>query len=247
MRILAGLLALELVMNLSPLVRAESSYISLSSKLPARWDFEPPEQDFPDARESGSTRCPDCIEGQQNLITLVPTSQIGKTVAEYPTFFWYLPPASAKAMKFVLMDDKDEREIYSTTLAISPKQHGIMSLQLPASKLPPLQIGHKYLWMAVLICRPEDESKSIVAGGLVERVAPSAMLARQSKTTNLEQRLALYAESHLWYDTVSTLAELHRLHPQEKAIAQAWTKLLKSVELDNIAQEPVVVQSLSLN
>ena len=258
---LAGLLALGLVMNTSALVLAESFPPSLSSKLPAQWEFGdnlPGNPGTPDGREGGASRGPDdCIkrgkdenkegknENKEKLIALVPASGVGATVAKYPTFYWYLPPNNARAVDFFLWEG--DQQVYSTRLAIAPDQSGFMSLQLPAfPALLPLKAGHQYKWNLGLICNPSDPSANIyITNDMVLRVEKSPNLPGRSDNLPLQAQLALYAKSHLWYETLNTLAELRRLNPKDAAVADAWTKLLRSVDLEKIAQEPMVVQSTS--
>lgn len=252
---LAGLLALTLVMNPSALVLAQSTPSSVSRNLPNQWNdsFDPPVngRGTPQGREGGATRGP-CIKAKSqdlndkrnSLIAIVPPSGIGTTVAKYPTFFWYLPPTQsefAKTIEFKLKDE-NEQEIYTTKFAIAPDQQGIMSLQLPdSSAILPLEVGKQYFWQVQLICKaPQQDPEYINFEASVVRVAPSPSLPGSS---DLQEQLAGYVKSRLWYETLATLAELRRLHPNDQDLADAWAKLLRSVELEKIAQEPMGIQS----
>lgn len=258
-KILAGLLALGLVVNPSSLVVAQHPSSSLSGKLPTQWEFDPPgNPGVPGGREGGASRGPDdCIkrgkeESKEKLIALIPTSGVGVTVSKYPTFYWYLPPTNAKSMYFVLSDENDQ-EVYKTTLTLAPNQSGFMSLQLPtnfptSSPLNDgLKAGKQYKWDLALVCIPSEPSADVTVTGIVQvGKSPFLLVPSRSDNASLQMQLALYAKSHIWYDALNTLAELHRSNPNDAAVTDAWTKLLKSVALEKIAQEPMVIQSASI-
>jgi hypothetical protein len=76
----------------------------------------------------------------------------------------------------------------------------------------------------------------------VARVAPSRALKQQLEKAGLTEKLNLYAENGLWYETLTQLAERRRTDPQNSEVADQWMDLLqhKAVLLNNIAQEPIL-------
>lgn len=262
---LASLLALGLVIAPPTLVLAQPIFSSLSSKIPKQWDFDPPVGDAPYGRDGGATRSPCNEKPKQNpnqnpnptkdedkkkeLTLLVPDLQLATTVAEFPTFLWYLrstpDPTPARAMEFTLMDNNDGQEIYKTRFAIRPNQHGLMSLKLPNSPTSArLEIGRQYHWAVTLVCNANNlDSNVVIVDGFVQRVKPSPQMVAQSERASLRQQFTLYAENRLWYDMLATLAELRHRNPNDSTLKDAWKKLLESVGLDEIAQEPMFVQS----
>lgn len=209
----------------------------------------------------------ECLQGNKSLTALVPASGVGETAAEYPTFSWYMPQTSASAMEFVLRDAKGNdiyRSHYAlTNFAAYPGDSAalsslgtvnstsqalrvdrvtasrIMSLTLPAfANLSPLEIGQEYSWTLALICDPNERSKDIIASGTIKRVTPNPTLSRRIQQATPEDRVALYANARLWYETLSSLVELRRDRPDNNDLTQAWNKLLTSVGLDAISKEP---------
>jgi hypothetical protein len=113
-----------------------------------------------------------------------------------------------------------------------------MRLSLPAfANFPPLKIGQEYRWMLALICNPGDRSNDIVAGGSIVRVQPNPNLALQVRQATPQERVALYANARLWYETLATLSDLRRDRPDDNDVANAWYKLLNSVGLDAVVQK----------
>ncbi|MEQ8969250.1 MAG: DUF928 domain-containing protein [Coleofasciculus sp. C1-SOL-03] len=250
-------LTLGLVANVPAGVQAQLGGSSLNRDIPTEWEFTPPtgESDNPIAinRQGGGTRGP-CIKEDRPPIALVPMS-VGKTVAEYPTLSWYLPKNTAWGVQLVVKDAQGE-EVYATKYAFAhytgqdsqgDEQQfvvgapGIMSLTLPqleSSTLPP-EVGQEYSWELGLICDYNSPSSYVYVEGKFERVEPDPNLTRRLQQATPEQRVSIYANERLWYDTLNTLVELRRQRPNDPTLKAAWSKLLRSVELDVISEEPV--------
>ncbi|MEQ9553252.1 MAG: DUF928 domain-containing protein [Coleofasciculus sp. G3-WIS-01] len=248
-------LTLGLTVKLPVKVQAQSEPPPLSSLIPDEWEVVQA-TDLRDTliainREAGGTRCGCLSLSQAAPITLVPLSGIGKTVAEYPTIFWFIPKTNAWGIKFVLYDAND-KEVYSTQykfahytqknsygheFEIVEGTPGIISLTLPglATRPPlltPLKIGQKYRWQLRIICNPNESSGDSYIDGGIERVQFNPLDERFLAQATLEERLAFYAKERIWYETVGTLIELLRERPDDQDVTNAWNKLLKSVGLE---------------
>ncbi|HEY9597432.1 MAG TPA: DUF928 domain-containing protein [Cyanophyceae cyanobacterium] len=191
-------------------------------------------------------------QAEKPPILLVPANG-GRTIAEHPTVFWYMPSTSALSLEFVLQDDSDN-VVYSTQyeLAKSTKggasAAGLMSLTIPASaSVAPLKIGQTYHWSLALICDALNRSKDTVVEGEIKRVAPNPTLALKLQQATPQERIALYADNQLWYETVKALVELRRDRPNDVNLADAWNTLLNSVGLGTIVQEPLFQDAVSIN
>jgi hypothetical protein len=175
------------------------------------------------------------------LTALVPESLIGRTVSEYPVFFFYLPKSDfdeAQA-EFALIDE-NENLIYETTLKIN-NAPGVMSVSIPANKnVPPLEAGKNYRWSIALVCYPDDRSTDVVETGIVRRVELSADILRQLDAADPRQKTVIYAENGIWQDALSTLAAARRANPNDTDLAADWESLLDSVKLGEIAAEPIL-------
>ena len=239
-------LMLGFAVNIPARVQAQLQPDSLSSKLPNQWEFSAPRgpgAPIPDNRQGGATRG-GCFQASDSLIALVPAS-VGTTAAEYPTIYWYMPKTSASAVEFILRDE-NQQTVYSTKFALAKSDKGmvldtprIMSLTLPAfSNLSPLKIGQEYQWLLVLTCNPLNFSENPFVEGRIKRVEADQNLERRISQATPQERVALYAETRLWYETVATLVELQRDRPNSKELKDAMDKLLTSVGLNTIATQP---------
>ncbi len=243
--LLAVSLAIGIAVNTPAQMQPQLRTDSISGKLPTEWEntFSPPTSGPPPVnRLGGATRTPEsCVKGNDSLIALVPASGFGETIAEYPTVFWYMPKTTAAQLEFMLQDANQE-EIYSTTYTLAKSSDntvvgspGIMSLSLPAfANLPPLNLNQEYFWTLALVCSPTDRSSDIVVGGGIKRVQPDATVALRVRQAPPQERVALYANKRLWYETLATLVELQRDRPNSNDLTTAFNKLLSSVGLQGL-------------
>ncbi|WP_332962542.1 DUF928 domain-containing protein [Microcoleus sp. ARI1-A5] len=49
-----------------------------------------------------------------------------------------------------------------------------------------------------------------------------------------------YAKNGIWYDTLTTLAQMRRKAPDDPSLKAEWTQLLQSQKLESIADKPLV-------
>jgi hypothetical protein len=249
--ILAVVLMLWLAVNVPAKVQAQSSSASLSSKLENAFS----ENAFPrdvasETSIGGGLRCPCLTEDSKPFTALVPASGMGKTIAEYPTVFWYMPKIlsedrPAPAVEFVLRDEKSQ-EVYSTTYVLVRSREGFVGspgiMSLTAANPTPLEIGREYRWQLTFRCDStdlEDRSRDEITEGRLKRVQPDPNLVIRIQQATPEERVSLYADAELWSETVGTLLELWREYPNDKNLAQDWKDLLKSVGLKTISEEPL--------
>jgi hypothetical protein len=174
-----------------------------------------------------------------SLIALMPENKIGRTVSDYPTFFFYLPQPSAELAEFLLLDEKGD-VIYQQDMTIK-NLSGVIGVSIPANtNVPPLEVGKKYTWSFSLVCDPDDRSGDKNESGVVRRVELSADILRQLETADPRQKTVIYAREGIWQDAVSNLAAARRANPNDPVFQTDWESLLNSVTLGEIAKEPIV-------
>ncbi|MBE9185364.1 DUF928 domain-containing protein [Microcoleus sp. LEGE 07076] len=190
----------------------------------------------------GGTRGGCAIDPQLNpinLTALAPQNKISRTVSDYPTFFFYLPPTRAKLAEFMLQDPSG-KEIYKQTLAIS-NVSGTIGVSIPANKnVPPLEAGKTYRWSFTVICDSQDRSGDMLETGTVLRVELSADIRSQLEKADPRQKSFIYAKNGIWQDALSILAAALQAQPNNPALKTDWESLLDSVNLGKIAQKPIV-------
>jgi len=174
-----------------------------------------------------------------NLTGLVPENKMGRTVSDYPTFFFYLPPTKAESAEFILLDPTGN-QIYKQTLKVK-NLSGVIGISIPSDKnVSPLEVGKKYTWNFTVICEAEDRSADLLEIGTVRRVELSADIRSELEKADPRRKTAIYAENGIWQDALSNLAAARRAQPDDAVIKDDWESLLESVRLGKIAKEPIV-------
>ncbi len=258
LRLFSVALLVELVVTTVLPMRGQAQVASvtlgnaLSSRSVVRVTFEPPKDGKPEGTAGGATRdggvCPqDTTKALEPSVTpLLPANREGLTVAEHPTFFVYIPQTSAQKALFVLKDESEDY-YYQKTMPI-PSRGGIVSFKLPTDA-PAIEIGNSYKWSFVMICGEAIRPDSPMVEGRIRRIEPSQALSSQLQKLSPLERAALYGKDGIWYDTLTSLAEVRQgtpaglaalSQPDDSTLATTWEELLNSVGLGAIATKPLL-------
>lgn len=240
-------LGLAIAPNLVSEVKGQNQQVTRVKNL--AWEvsqsYQPPDRSAPSSTAGGASRG-GCIENTGVLTSLMPKNNLGLTLTGYPTFFWYVPKSSAEALEFKLLDGKNGQVIYQKTLPV-PENSGIVSFTLPNNELSaPLEVGKMYHWFFTMVCPPNsdqelpDKSGNVIVDGWVERTEFSPSLVNKLENAAPSDRPALYAASGLWHDSLTTLVELLRQKPDDRNLKNQWKKLLDSVGLNVIVEQPML-------
>lgn len=218
----------------------------------------PPNRGSPGHRSEGGSRGGFCDGGESNqtLEALVPvyddtvshnqpismTQVWGLTSNRDPTFWFFVPysGSSIKAIEFVLRNEQD-KTIYRQPVTI-PRIPGIVNFHLRSSNAT-LELGKNYHWffnvqVACEALKPTEVVDSV--DGWVQLTNLNSSLSASIEQATSLRKVALYAENGIWFDALTTLAELRSSHSKDATLTAEWTSLLKSVGLENLAAEPLV-------
>lgn len=206
-----------------------------SLPLLAMAQYVPPKRGLPGRRAGAGTRGT-CLIGQKSLMPVVPKDGFGMTTTARPTFFWYVPSSTLQAAEFVILDDEDQ-ELYRTMVPLTSS--GLVSYTPPANALSTLQSDKDYRWQFSLVCDADHPSKNPFVEGVFQVVKPSNELTNVIQRAMPSDRPQLYAQAGIWFDSLTTLATLRCTRPQDVSLADRWSRLLTSVELSDLAKEPI--------
>ncbi|MEW6493441.1 MAG: DUF928 domain-containing protein [Cyanobacteriota bacterium] len=162
-----------------------------------------------------------CKQTDKPLTALVPENGKGLTTAEHPVFWFYIPYASGDihSIEFSLHDRKETTTVYRTSLQLS-KTPGVVGISLPPSPEHSLKVNESYHWRLIVNCDRKETAENILElDGWVTRVQQSP---------------------NLWYNELTHLAKRYLLEPQNPEVKKAWTEALRSVGLEELAQEPLL-------
>lgn len=193
----------------------------------------------PGNREGADTRDASCPSdtGKPPLTALIPGKNMGLTISDRPTFWFYVPyvASSTTPIEFTLTDER-EKEIYKQDLQLTSIP-GVIGVTL-AANAPALEVDKIYEWRLSINCASKIDS----VNGRIKRVKASTEVTSRLQASTGRDRVIVYAENSFWYDTLTGLIELRRQNPQDRDLKADWEDLLKSdgVELSKIATEPIV-------
>lgn len=204
---------------------------------------DPPERGAPESRDPFGSRGP-CAASDRPFTPLLPLPNpnfTGNTLAERPTFWFYVPYASDRVSsgQFFLADENGD-VLYGADFNL-PATPGLVSLKLPDSA-PALELNQSYRWELKLYCATEadEESDDLVRHvGLITRIS-SIDLMNQLATATPAERIALYQQHELWYDLAN---ELSAASPG----TELWTFVFQTLELEALSQEAIAGSVMLLN
>ena len=191
----------------------------------------------PGRRQGGGSRSPIPVS-KIPLTALVPENNIGTTVRDRPSFWFYVPyrPQQVGTVEFVLQDER-ENDVYRQTFALSATP-GVVNLKLPQDA-PSLTVNQSYHWYFKLDYDDFPSASANFVEGWVERISLSPDLAalRQKKKVATYQE---YGKESVWFDSLDNLAQL-RLNSDNPQLKHDWNQLLsaKGIGLDEIVKEPL--------
>lgn len=210
----------------------------ISQRLDSGWNAFDTGNDgnSPGRRVGGATRG-NCPIGTKPLTAIVPESELGRTVSEYPSIFLYVPstPENVK-MEFELRD-RNENIIYKQEF-LSKGRDGIYRIDIP-SYVTPLEAGENYFWSFAIICSESDLAGIHLVGGIINRIEDSQFVQRQLQQIAPSDRPAEFTKELLWYDLMASLADLRESNPSNPTFQTRWEELLMEVGLEDLADEPL--------
>ncbi|MGB5899475.1 MAG: DUF928 domain-containing protein [Geitlerinemataceae cyanobacterium] len=210
-----------------PIISLETSSVD--------WEFVPPNDGAPDDRGDAGSRT-SCPSSDRSFQALIPATNIGLTLSEFPLFWLYLPyPVSSPyTVGFILRDETTKDEIYHTEFQID-RGEGIVSFRLPEDA-PPLEKGRKYRWRFDFFCN-DDTGDFVSDNGVILRTAIESEVP-----TSIADKIEVYARNGIWHELLTELIQLRCVNPEDPDIVAEWRKLLQHpvVRLEDFVSEPIL-------
>lgn len=229
---------IHLARSIAPLLTAAVLLAELSPAIAAVQFIPPPppDQGYPPGSLRGGASRGDCPPVATPLTAIAPATAWGLTMRDRPTFWFYVPYSLTddRPATFVLLD-ADRNYVYQTSEIRSP-QAGILKVTLPPD-VPPLAVGQRYQWTLMVGCEADNP---VFTQGSIDRIAPPADLRDRLSHSPSAEQAALLASAGIWYDALTTLAELHAAHPTDQTVTSDWHSFLQSVGLADIADQPLL-------
>jgi len=162
---------------------------------------------------------------------------VATTVEAHPTFFVYVPELGVDNGEFTLWSE-DQSDVLAIKNIQLPAQAGVIPIAVPEDVS--LEVGKTYYWTLEVLCNEDDRSRNTFVEGLVQRVPPTATLVSRLEQVEPRDRLFLYVNAGLWYEALTTLAQLRTQDPTDTSLQADWETLLDSANLDGVADAPLL-------
>ena len=192
--------------------------------------YKPPLRGAPGGRIGGGTR------GLKNAVTLLvlAPNHVGLTVQEQPTLYWYSSKPTSSRIVIKIIENQTKAQIFEKQ-SNQPVPPGVHPIRLADHKVHLLP-HTEYKWSVAAVSDPDDRSKDIRAGGLIERIEIPESL--RSKLTQAEKGEIpkIYAEAGIWYDALMAISDLIEATPGDTVLRKQRSALLEQVGLSEAAE-----------
>ena len=194
--------------------------------------FVPPKRGAPKTRVGGATRGAR-TPGTPSLQALVPEDG-GLTVEAQPVLYWYLSEATRGRIDVTIVDESSAAPLLEATIAgpLAPGVHPIRLADHQVSLAP----GINYQWFVALVPDAERRSNDVIAGGGIERVAPSDPLREKLAAAEAPSRSFVLAEAGIWYDALEAISRAVEASPRDPEARGSRAALLEQVGLAEVAR-----------
>jgi hypothetical protein len=199
--------------------------------------FSLPDIGEPPRRQGGGTRGSLIPIGNILATAIVPENNVGFTIAEHPTIFAYIPQFD-RAIQRLDVELIDPEDHYIEKTELTPTKGGIIGFTF--NKAKSLLINQRYTWQIIIVFDDVDPSEEVLIRGWIQRVEISPDLRQKLATAREDKIPTIYADAGIWYDALSSLAQLRQKYPDEPKYRQQWGELLQSVGLGELADKPIL-------
>jgi hypothetical protein len=160
--------------------------------------------------KNSSTNC------EADIVALMPKYNLGVTMTDTPTFWFYIPPSSVavESLKFSLVDDTNPWE---TQLITESKQlkSGLFKVQYQGKPLIESSYQWKFSYKQVG-CRDTQT----LSGEVRKEVYPNLV-----RSKNPREQLRIYAQNGIWHELLTELITLRQQQPKNLQLAADFRSL----------------------
>ena len=167
------------------------------------------------------------------MLSVLAPDHAGLTVSEQPSLYWHISSATSYPVELTIMDPRRIEPLLETRLP-GPVEAGLHRVRL-ADHGVRLDPDVEYRWYVAVVLDPERRAKDLLAGGVIERVAPSPQLL-QRVAQSPRQTPAIYAGDGLWYDALSAASDLLDAAPGDADLRRQRSTLLTEVGIRDVRQ-----------
>lgn len=162
--------------------------------------YRPPAGDLAPRRVGGNARS---VPASLPSVAVLAPDHLAFTVSERPTLFWYLSAPTQARIEIVVVDPRWPGPLVEAVVA--GERAGVQAFDLARHGVR-LEPGVAYEWSVAVVADTAQRSRDVVAGGVVQRVEPSAELRGRLADTDAQRRAGALAAAGIWYDALAALS-----------------------------------------
>ena len=193
--------------------------------------YKPPLRGAPRGRIGGGTRG---VGSEVIVLSVMAPDHAGLTASDQPSLYWQISTSTSLPVELTIMDPRRIEPVLETRLP-APIQAGLHRVRL-ADHGVRLDPEVPYRWYVAVVVDPDRRAKDVLAGGVIERVAPSAELHQRIASAPKEQVAAVYAGGGLWYDALTAASDLVEATPGDPVLRRERAALLTEVGLRDVRE-----------
>jgi Domain of Unknown Function (DUF928) len=162
--------------------------------------YRPPAADLAPRRVGGNARS---VPASLPSVAVLAPDHLALTVSEQPTLFWYLSAPTKARIEIVVVDPRRPGPLVEAV--VLAERAGVQAFELARYGVR-LEPGVAYEWSVAVVADPAQRSRDVVAGGVVQRMEPSAALQSLLADTDAQRRAGSLAAAGIWYDALAALS-----------------------------------------
>jgi uncharacterized protein DUF928 len=189
-------------------------------------EYKPPMRGAPGGRVGGGTRG---TGREAFILSVLAPNHTGLTTSPQPVLYWFISSPSSLPVELTVVDPQKADPLVELQIK-PPITQGVHRVRL-ADHGVRLEPGVSYQWYVAVVPDAGRRSKDILAGGSIERVAPPDGLAGRLAQASKADQPSVYAGASLWYDAMAALGDLIDEAPQDRALLERRSTLLRQVGL----------------
>jgi hypothetical protein len=193
--------------------------------------YKPPLRGAPAGRIGGGTR--GTAERESFSLLVLAPDHAGLTSQVQPCLYWYISKPTVFPIEFTITEKKAVKPLVEKLLQ-GPDKGGIQSVCL-ADFAVELKKEVQYKWFISMVIDPEQRSKDIMAGGIIQLMKAPEALAAKLSSADRGMSPFIYAEEGYWYDALSAISKMIEASPHDADLRKQRASLLGQVGLSEAA------------
>jgi hypothetical protein len=200
----------------------------LSQSIRQPLNFQMPDRGAPGDRQSDAGGRGGCTD-RTEIIALVPPKNLGYTLSDRPTFWFYLTESQSSSLpaEFNLANNQG-KTIVEFPLTVRP---GLIKVDLPET-IALEEAETNYDWRFSVICEPGDRSGDLAVRGRVIKREIDEDLQTQIQGQEGRELALIYAANSLWFDLLTLVIRLRKEDSKNPVYREDWQELLKAIGLE---------------